>query len=124
MPEGARVFQVLERHGYQFRRGTLRKIGTLGDDRHPAPHAFQLIEQTTVFRQALGSWLVEQMLVLPIAQMPANVLPIFYLRLDKPQDALGDASRQFGWVGRRSSCSWHTHTMDPSSIPGKSVSGG
>ena len=94
VPEGARVFEVLESHAHKRRRRVIGKVRGPSRQRQPGSHALQFIEQAGVFRQSFRAWVVEQVLVLPLAQTPAHVMPIFDLRPQKPQRTSGDSASQ------------------------------
>jgi hypothetical protein len=76
VPEGARVFEILESHAHKLRRWTIGEVGGTSRQRQPGSDALQFIEQV---------------LVLAVAETPAHVMPIFDLRLEKPQSTLGDS---------------------------------
>ncbi len=94
VPEGARVFEVLESQAHKLRRWTIGKVGGASRQRQPGSDALQFIEQAGMFGQPFRAWAVEQVLVLPVAETPAHVMPVFDLRPEKPQSTLGDSASQ------------------------------
>jgi len=94
MPERTGVFEVLEYHGHKLCRGVIGEVGGSSRQRHPRSYALQFLEQARVFRQPLRAWVVYQVLVLPVAETPALVVPIFDLYLEKPQSTSGNSASQ------------------------------
>ncbi len=62
MPEGARVFEILESHAHKLRRWTIGKVGGASRQRQPGSDALQFIEQAGMFGQPFRAWMVETVL--------------------------------------------------------------
>ncbi len=112
VPEGSRVFKVLQGHGYKVGRRIVWKVRALGHQRHPVPHPLQFLQHSRMFSQSLGGELVNQVLIFPIAEMPAHVVPIFNLGFEIPNMASRESRAQVTGFHAGSTTNRNSHSLN------------